>query len=1077
MKKALWKDNFKEIRNTYKRFLSIVLMAFLGVGFFAGIKATSPDMVDTIDGYYKAQNVYDIEVLSTLGLTQKDVQALENVENVEKVYGTYETDGKLDIKNKEVIAKVLCVEEINQPIVLEGRLPQNEKECVVEPSFLNANDKKIGDTLTLEVDDTTNDEGETIAYLKEKELEIVGTVKSPMYISSDRGTTSLGTGKIHYYLYISKENVQASNVFTHIYIQVKEADKWTTSTKQYEDYIEEVKQTIETIKEERETARQEELIGIATEKVEDAETELQEEKQKAEEKLQEAEAEIAQGKQELQEAEDTIQANEKKADREFASAERQIQTAKAQIAQQEQAFIQKEQEANNQFETLEQQKQEIQTNLNTVSSGIEQITQQYNQILASLQDPLLSEEQKAVLEQTKMALEKQKQELEQHKAQCIAGITQIENGIAEGKQALENGRKQLENAKQEIDTKQRTLQATKRTTYAQIESAKQELETGRTSVQEGEETLQENRQAYEKTIAEAEEKLIDAKSNIADIEKPQWYILDRNANAGYVGFIQDTQSIAKIGQVFPAVFFVVAILISLTSMTRMVEEQRTQIGTLKALGYTKPQIASKYVVYASLASMIGGILGMIVGFILLPKVIWMMYSMMYRITDISIHFNMQYGGVGLLLISACMVGATIFSAMKELNATPATLMRPKAPKMGKRVLLEKIPFIWKHLNFSKKVTVRNLFRYKKRVLMTIIGISGCTALILTGFGLRDSISSILPSQYENIFHYDIQLNFKNGLEEEQKQAYIEKLKQKEEIEEITPIYMTSTSAVKEEKKEEVQIVVPKQEEALEKAIHVVDVKTKETISMQDGEIYITDKLAELIGAKQGDWIVLQNDKEEGVSVKIGNIVENYISHYVYMNQATYTALYAQEYTNNVLLLNHKELAEEQEEQLATEFMEDKEVASITRTTNSMRYMKDMLQLLNYVVVILIISAGLLAFVVLYNLSNVNISERIRELATIKVLGFYDQEVHAYVSRETVILTCIGIVIGLAGGFFLNSYIIGTCEINILRFPKYIQLSSYLMAALITIVFTVIVSIVTYFALKKIDMIESLKSVE
>lgn len=844
MKKALWKDSFKEIRNTYKRFLSIVLMAFLGVGFFAGIKATSPDMVDTIDGYYKTQNVYDIEVLSTLGLTEKDVQALASVENVEKVYGTYEADGKLDIKNREVIAKVLCVEEMNQPILLEGKLPQNEKECVVEPSFLRANDKKIGDTITLEIADVTNDEGETIAYLKEKELEIVGTVKSPMYISSDRGTTSLGTGKINYYLYISKENIQASNVFTHIYIQVKDAEKWTTSTKSYEDYIEEVKQTIETIKEERETARQEELIGIATEK-----------------------------------------------------------------------------------------------------------------------------------------------------------------------------------------------------------------------------------------IAEVEEKLIDAKSKIADIEKPQWYILDRNANAGYVGFIQDTQSIAKIGQVFPVVFFVVAILISLTSMTRMVEEQRTQIGTLKALGYTKPQIASKYVIYASLASIIGGILGMVVGFILLPKVIWMMYSMMYQITDISIHFNIQYGGVGLLLISVCMVGATIFSAMKELNATPATLMRPKAPKMGKRVLLEKIPFIWKHLNFSKKVTVRNLFRYKKRVLMTIIGISGCTALILTGFGLRDSISSILPSQYEKIFHYDIQLNFKNGLEEEQKQAYVEKLKQKEEIEEITPIYMTSTSAVKEDKKEDVQIVVAEQEETLEKAIHVLDVKTKESISMQDGEIYITDKLAELIGAKQGDWIVLQNDNEEGVTVKIGNIVENYISHYVYMNQATYTALYQQEYTNNALLLNNKELTEEQEELLATELMEDKEVASITRATNSMRYMEDMLQLLNYVVVILIISAGLLAFVVLYNLSNVNISERIRELATIKVLGFYDQEVHSYVSRETVILTCIGIVIGLAGGFFLNSYIMGTCEINILRFPKCIQPSSYLIAALITIVFTVIVSIVTYFALKKIDMIESLKSVE
>lgn len=815
MKRALLKDSIKEIKNTYKRFISILLMAFLGVGFFAGIRAASPDMLDTIDQYYKEQNVYDIEIISTLGLTDEDVKAISQLENIETVDASFETDGKIETENKETIVKLITIGELNQPVLLEGNLPIKENECLVEQGFLTANNKKIGDTIQLDIETTRDDNGDEIQYLKNNEMKIVGTVKSPLYISRDRGTSNLGAGKINYYAYIPKENVNTQN-YTKIYVKVKNADKYITSKNDYENYIEEVK------------------------------------------------------------------------------------------------------------------------------DNIEQIT-------------------------------------------------------------------------------------------------------------------------------DAEKELTDARNKVGEIENPKWYILDRNSNAGYVGFIQDTKSIANIGKVFPLVFFAVATLISLTSMTRMVEEQRMQIGTLKALGYNQTQIMGKYILYASLASIIGGITGMCVGFVTLPRILWALYCMMYQISDsISIGFKWQIGGAGLLIISICIIGATFYAVIRELKSTPATLMRPKAPKAGNRVMLEKIPFIWKRLNFSHKVTVRNLFRYKKRFIMTIIGIFGCTSLIVTGFGIKDSIKVILPNQYDKVFTYDLQINLKNTDE-------IASIKENDKIEKVVETYMTSAKGINGEHEEDIQVIVPK--DNFDGLININDVKTKEPLQMKDNDIYLTDKVAQLLGVQAGDKITLRNNDNEEYEAEITQVVENYVQHYIYMSKTTYENLTGKTYKTNVLLTQNVELTEAEEEKLVKSLMEKDSVTAISRSTSLMQTLDDTLQLLDYVVLILIVSAGLLAFVVLYNLANVNISERIRELATIKVLGFYDNEVYNYIVRETTILTAIGIVLGLAGGYCLNYFIIGTCEINVLRFAKIVRPVSYLYAIIITIIFTVIVNIATYFALKKIDMIESLKSVE
>jgi len=1014
MKSALLKDSIKEIKNTYKRFLSILVMAFLGVGFFAGMRAASPDMVDTIDQYYKESQVYDIKILSTLGLTNDDIDALSEIDEIENTVGTYETEGKIEIDNKEIITKIMSVEKLNKPILLQGNLPKTQNECVVEDSFLTANHKSIGDTIEVEAEKTKNDEGEEVEYLNKNILKIVGTVKSPLYISRDRGTSSLGSGKIDYYIYVPKENIKANEIYTNIYIKLKNSENYTTSSEKYEEYIAEVKEKIEAIKEEREKARHDKLVDIATRKVKEAEEKLNENKQNAQQQIEEAKQEIENGKNKIEKAEVKLNSSKKEADTKFKSAYNQIQMAKKSIFQNETQLNQKEQEAGQQITELEIKKQELQTQFDTIENNLTQLETQYNQIK---DNPNISEEQKQMLENKIQMLKQSKQTIKE-------GIEQINNGITTGKQEIENAKTQLQNAKNELTKKEKQYEATKTATYSSLENAKIEIEKSKTELEKGEKELEEKQEEFKDKIADAESKLIDSREKIANIENPTWYVLDRYSNTGYNSFIQDTESIENISKVFPIVFFMVALLISLTSMTRMVEEQRTQIGTLKALGYNKLQIASKYVIYAGLACVIGGVLGMSVGFVLLPQIIWTMYQMMYQMTDnIHISFNIIIGGMGLLLICVCIIGATIYAVLKELVQTPSTLMRPKAPKMGKRVLLEKIPFIWKRLSFSQKVTVRNIFRYKKRFLMTIIGILGCTALIVVGFGVRDSIRCIMPNQFEKVFNYDMQIGLKNGLEDEQKQKYIISLQEKTELEKVVETYMTSNIAKNQENEEDVQIIVPKEPKDLDEVINLTDVKTGEKVQLEENAICLTDKVAELLNVKQGDTITLKDSKDKERQVKISNIVENYVYHYVYMSRITYENLYGENYNTNMLFTKNNNLSEEQETNLATEIMNQSEVASISRNSSIMNLLDDTMKSLNYVVIILIVSAGLLAFVVLYNLSNVNISERIRELATIKVLGFYDKEVYSYVTRETVILTAIGIVLGLISGYFLNYFII------------------------------------------------------
>jgi len=1066
MKKALLKDSLKEIKNTYKRFISILLMAFLGVGFFVGIRAASPDMVDTIDSYFDKQNVYDIKILSTLGLTNEDIVELSNIEGIDKVYGEYSEDVLLNYEDSEIVTKVLSIGEANEVIVLEGRMPENAKECLVENSFCLQTGKKIGDTLTIEKEEDS--------IIKETEVTIVGTMNSPMYVSRERDTSKLGSGKVTYNMYLPKESFE-SEIYTEIYITLANAKEMTTDSKQYKDTVQEMEDKIETIKEERQNARYEEVKNEAEEKLQKSKDEFEKEKLDAQTEIEQAENELKTAETKLQTAQKTLNNKKKETNKQFELAQTKSQNAKNEIENQEKKLPEQEKEANNQIIGLEAQKKELQENSNSLNTNITNIENQYNKVIESLKNTNLTQEQITALKTQKTQLEQTLSTLKEQNKQLQDGITNIENGINTINKKLKEGKTQLEQAKEEIVKQEQEYQNAKQTANKEFQTAQKEIDTSKNELEKAKKELETNKAEFEEKIKDAQKEISDAEQKIKEIENPTWYILDRNSNNGYSGFMQDTKSIENLGKIFPIVFFVIATLISLTSMTRMVEEQRVQIGTMKALGYNKIQISGKYLIYASLACIIGGIIGMLIGFAFLPRIIWMLYSMMYTIPDFIVAFNWHYAIIGLGLASICIIGATLYTVLNVLKETPAELMRLKAPKPGKRVLLERIPFIWKHLSFSRKVTFRNVFRYKKRFLMTIIGIAGCTALILTGFGIKDAISAILPNQYKKIYQYDMQINLKNEIEEKELKEFISKLEKKQEIDKIVETHITSATLINGNNKQEVQIIVPK-DEKIQEVINFADSKTKEKVTLQEGKVAITDKAAELLNVKKGDTIILKDNESHEKQIVISDILENYIYHYVYMPKELYEELYEEEYTTNVLFAQNN-IENTNEQILAKELLKEENVNAISLNSSIENIMQDMMNSLNYVVIILIVSAGLLAFVVLYNLSNVNISERIRELATIKVLGFYDKEVYKYVTRETVILTAIGIVLGLIGGYFLSLFIIKTCEINVLRFGKEIMPISYLYAIIITVIFTMIVNIVTYFTLKKIDMIESLKSIE
>ncbi len=1075
MNKIIIKNSIKEIKNSFRRFLSLLLISMLGVGFFAGVKATTPDMQKTIDTYFDSENLFDIKIVSTLGLTDDDIKAVNKIDKVSETYGSYSEDVLVNINDADSVVKIIEItDNINNVKLISGEMPKASNECIVEDSLIQTKDLKIGDTITLKEELEEDEE----SSFNNTELKIVGTINSPLYISHDKGTSTLGSGKLAHYIYVPKENIK-EDYYTEIYVKLANAKEMNTTSKEYANYVDEIIDKIDSIKEIREKSRYDSLISEVNEKLADSQKELEEKKADGEREIADAEKEVRNGEKKLQDAKKELADNKEKAHNEFNDAIQKLTKAGDELNSAEIEFNTKKEEAEQSFVEADKKKEELKLKLDQVYFGLEEIDANYNNVVLALQNPNLPKAQKNTLQSTKIELEKKKAELDIAGQQITAGIQEIDNQVKAGKNQLDTAENQIMGGYNELGAGWAELNSKKEEANRKFDKADKEISKAQKELTDGKKELEEAKQEFDEKIRDAENKILDARQKIDDIENPKWYVLGRSSNSGYDSYINDTKNIEKLGNVFPVLFFVIAVLISLTSMSRMVEEQRIELGTMKALGYSNASICIKYVIYALGATIIGGLFGMVIGFNLIPRVIITMYQMMYpTVTEAVIEFNIKYAALGLGLMSICTIGATLYSNMKELTSMPSMLMRPKPPKNGKRVFLEKISFIWNRLDFTEKVTVRNMFRYKKRFLMTIIGIMGCTALVLVGFSIRDSISNLMNLQYGNVYNYDLMLGLNSSLLENEIEDLKKELVDKKEINSCTETHLVANELQKNgDKKVDVQVIIPKNKDEFSKFINMNNVKTKQTEVLNDDEIFLTEKASKLLNIKVGDKVTLIDNDENRFEVKVGAIVENYVYHYVFMTKNMYEKVYGEEYESNVIYVKTAELESNQSDILNEELLKNAKISSLTSTENLKNSMSETLKALNQVVYVLIVSAGLLAFVVLYNLSNVNISERKREIATLKVLGFYDKEVYNYITKEIIVLTLIGIILGLFGGYYLSIFILKTCEIDSLIFKIVSTPASYILSALITTVFTIIVNFMTYFVLRKVDMIESLKSVE
>ena len=1284
--KALHKDFWMEIRKSKARFISIFLIVALGVAFFSGIQASSPDMRYSGDAYYEAAKLMDLKIQGTLGLTQRDVKAVSDIDGVELAEGSYSTDV---MSGEDDARKVLHLESISSNFNLltadEGRIPEKSGEIFLDKPFAKNRGYKIGDTISVSEDGDSE-------LLKKTTYTVVGIGSSPLYISFNRGNTTLGSGEVSGFGYILPEDFE-QEAFTQIYIMVHESGDVISYTDAYDNLIRKIQKRVEGIEKEQCSLRYDEIVAEANEKLNDARKELEDGKKESEEKLgdakkklddgqkkyedgkkeyedgkqqlSDAKKELTDGKQQLadgrkqiedgwsqlnsakQQVEDGLsqlnaarsqladseaQINEKQSEltagyEQLTAAKQQVSDGEAQLREAEKTLESKQAELDSGREQLETgkntiketktaltgQKEQCEAGLVQVSEGESQINSSEEALsgqqaqldeLTSQKEALSSqaaelqaqydagaeagkteeelaelstqiqtlngqisamEEQinagQAQIDGAQAELTAKKSELAQTRAELESSLGQINEGFSqikeqeetlsrteaqlnEGQEELDKGKKELETKKAELSAAKEEIavnQATLDDGQSQLDSARAQLSSGRQQLEEkqaqlnagqaeiqantekltssqaeldaneqklldGEKEIRENEQKLKDAkkdledakkklsdgkkeyqdgkkeaddkIAEAQQKIEDAQKEVDDIETPEWIISDRNDLPEYSDFGDNAERLKNIGKVFPMIFFLVAALISLTTMTRMVEEQRTQIGTMKALGYGKASIASKYLSYAFLATVGGSIAGVLFGEKVLPFIIIQAYGIMYwNIGDhMQLDYELQYALIASGAAVICTMGATLFSCAKTLAETPASLMRPPAPKEGKRILIERISFIWKHLSFSWKSSMRNLFRYKKRLFMTIFGIAGSMGLMLVGFGLYDSIMDIAILQYDQIQHYDAMVINDEDATDSQEKDLLKFLDGNSEIDHYTRVQLTKMTAPKEKGSVSIYVYVPENTENFKEDVTLRDRKSHEQYELTDDGAVICEKTASLIGVKTGDEITLEKDNRK-YKVKITAVTENYMGHYVYMTPPCYEKTFGEkpEYSSTVYTM--KEDAESDLETLGNAILKYPAALSISYTSSTAGQVERMLGSLGAVIWVLIISAGMLAFVVLYNLNNINITERQRELATLKVLGFYDGEVSQYVFRENILLSFIGILAGAVFGIFLHRYVITTVEVDAVMFGRNIKPISFVYSGIITFGFSMFVNMVMHFKLKKINMVESLKSVE
>lgn len=1206
MKNAMQKDFWREIGHTRSRFFSIMILVALSVAFLSGLKATAPDMKHTGDDYLDSLHLADIQVLSTLGLTDEDIAALRAQDKIEDAEGEYVIDAFASSDSLDAVVKVLSLTDrgISDVLLREGRMPERADECVVEENMLSLMSISIGDTITLTPGDDLSD------ALAQDTYTVVGTVRSPVYLAVERGTSTLGSGTVKAYLYLPREAFTL-DYYTAAYVRVSGAAEMTAFYDEYDDYIDDVIDSLEDFSDARAILRHDELVDEATEKLDDAQKELDDAKAEADKELGDARRELADarrklddgwkeyddGKQEL--ADSRVKLDDAKAEledgeqeyadgvkkydqavrdyekgqKDYADGVKDYEKGAQQLADgadELEAGKEKLDEGQKQLDALgntvagalqndpnyagvtggtiidelgrgdentaaatdaalDKMRAQLEGGIAQAQQGLAKIDagiEECDKVLAALEQLPDSEEvaaqraeivaQRSALVQRRGEVSAQlselqsqlaalstvssgsiaanKQQLDQGRADYESGKQQLSAGyrdLRDGKKELDKAKKELDEAPQKLaDAKQELADARKELDdgwkeyydgeekYAdgekELADAYRELTDGEKDYREGLREYEDGKAEADEKIADAEEKIADARRKVADIESCEWYLFSRSYNPGYTGYGQDAERMANLASVFPVIFFLVAALVCLTTMTRMVEEQRVQIGSLKAMGYSGLAISRKYLLYGLLPSLTGGVFGLVIGYILFPKMIFTAYQIMYQMPNIELR---AYGGISaysLLAAVACTTLATLWACLATLRETPASLMRPRTPKAGKRVFLEYIKPLWRKMSFTHKVTARNLFRYQKRFWMTVIGIGGCTALIIAGFGMRSSLLFTMSRQYDDLFHYSAQVTLSSNVLPEERQAVEDFLAGDSRVVNDVPCTASSATVITSSYSTTAYVEVMEADE-IGKVIDLLDCKTGEPITMEDTGVYIDQKLSELLKVSVGDTFFLDGDARGDVTV--AGIYEHYTGHFIYMTPSYYEQTLHADSEPNAYLMNFTSDDTDTCNAIFEKLLSMNGVVTTSRMRDTQDTYMHSMERVDFVVVIIILAAAALAMVVLFNLSNINITERQRELATIKLLGFYDKEVSAYVYRENIVLTVFGILMGCFMGHWLHIYLVRSTEIDLMMFGRQTAPSAYVYAAILTMLFSVLVNVLAHFKMKKIDMVESLKSAE
>ncbi|MDK2806779.1 MAG: putative transport system permease protein [Thermoanaerobacterium sp.] len=1081
MGKSLLKDIFKEIANTKKRFLSLFFIVLMGVGVFGGIKAASRDMKLTADKYADDYNLFDVQVFSTMGLTKGDAESISKVKGVAAVNPFYTVDAVVDKNNKGFVIKVISIDPskikndknyVNKPKLLKGRFPENNSECVVETKFLKDLGFSIGDTVTINLDSQNKDN------IKSKKFKIVGVAETPYYISRDRGSSNVGNGQIQAFMMVPQSDF-SMDAYTEIDVLVDGAKKFSTFSDEYYNFIRPVKDDLTKLGETRSKIRYEEIKNKAQKEIDDAKKELEDKEAKYNKELADAKAKLDETSVMLSNSKIQLDKKQASFNEQMALNQKKIDDGKRQIAETEMSISQNEIDLNNAEAEIQAKEKELNydENIKKLNSTYDELNSSLNQLNSEINNnPSLKDQLKPKVDELNAqiaSVSKQIDTLNKNKQALDLNLAQLN----EKRSQLESAKAQLAVSKDNIAKQEAALNKAKIDGQRQLDSAREQLNNALKELTDNEKKYQENKAEFDKQISDAKEKIASSEKKLNDLKKPSWYVLDRKSNIGYVEYGEEADRIKALGNVFPTIFFLVAALVSLTSMTRMVEEQRTQMGILKALGYGKFAIMLKFLIYSSVATILGGLAGLILGFNILPRIIFNAYSMMYTLPPVITEFNIYYAVVGIVAALISTTAVTVLVCLSDLRETPASLMRLKSPMAGKRVLLEKINFIWSRLDFMQKVTARNIFRYKKRFFMTVIGIGGCTALLLTGFGIRDSINIIVDKQFNDIFKYQMVTTFKSDASSNDIKELSVAINNDKDIKESIMVNQSSVDVTKGKIKKSAFLVVTGDKEKFKDFIVLRSRTTGDKIPLTDEGVVVTEKLANMLGVRSGDYIYLNIGDGRKAKAKVIGIAENYLQHYIYMSSSLYEKLFDKKIASNEILSKITSSSNSIEDKLSQRILKSKAVMTVNFISSVKKTFQDVVNNLLSVVLVLIVSAGTLAFVVLYNLTNINITERIRELATMKVLGFYDDEVSMYVMRESFILTVIGILLGFVMGIFLHRYLMTTVEVEILMFGRNIEPMSFLYSALITIGFSILVSIVVHFQLKKVDMVQSLKSPE